>query len=161
MANKAIDKEYLLQTLKDFNTKILSPSYQKYTDFANDFDSTATYAVGDYVTYEGGIYRFTSAHTGAWSSSDVTSIKVSNEFDDWTEEKILAVGDTSATFTGLNSNYAYEVYFDCADGYAPPYLTSGLIFNGTSATASFSAVTSDQAGGASGTSCKISLIIVK
>lgn len=161
MSNKAIDKDYLLQTLKDFNTKILSPTYQKYTDFASDFSSSTTYAVGDYVTYQGGMYRFTSAHTGAWSNSHVVSVKISDEFDEWTGEQTLAVGATSATFTGLNSNYAYDVYFDCADGYAPPTLTTGLVFNGTNATATFSAVTSEQAGGASGTRCKISLRIVK
>lgn len=161
MANKPIDKDYLLQTLKDFNTKILSPTYQKYTDFASDFDSTVTYAVNDYVTYQGGIYRFISSHTGAWSASDVVSIKISDEFDEWTEEKTLAVGATTTTFTGLDTKYAYEVYFDCADGYAPPTLTTGLIFNGTNATATFSAVTSNQAGGPSGTSCKISLRIIK
>ena len=51
MAYKAIDKDYLLQTLKDFNTKILSSTYQKYTDFASDFNSSTTYAVDDYVIY--------------------------------------------------------------------------------------------------------------
>lgn len=161
MANKGIDKDYLLQTLKDFNTKILSPTYQKYIDFANEFDKTVTYSKNDYVFYQGSIYKFTSNHTGDWNASHVAHIQISDEFDEWTPDITLSVDQTTVTFTGLNRNYSYEVYFECADGYAPPVLTSGLVFNNTSATATFSAVTAEQAGGSSGTQCKICLRIVK
>ncbi len=50
------------------------------TDLAPAFDDTATYAIGDYVTYtDGDVYRFTSAHTGAWASGDVTKIDIGAE----------------------------------------------------------------------------------
>jgi len=39
------------------------------------FSETATYAVGDVVTYEGKLYKFTSSHSaGSWNSSEVTEI---------------------------------------------------------------------------------------
>ena len=39
------------------------------------FSETATYAVGDVVTYNGKLYKFTSSHSaGSWNSSEVTEI---------------------------------------------------------------------------------------
>ena len=46
------------------------------TDLAPAFDASASYAVRDCVTYNGGVYRFKNAHSGAWSSSDVDLITV-------------------------------------------------------------------------------------
>lgn len=43
----------------------------------NEFDTTTAYSVGDIVTYEHGLYEFTSAHSaGAWNSNDVTEISL-------------------------------------------------------------------------------------
>lgn len=47
---------------------------------ADEFDSTASYSSGDYVMYEGVLYKFTTSHTGAWDASDVTATLVSDEF---------------------------------------------------------------------------------
>lgn len=42
-----------------------------------EFSTSTAYAVGDIVTYEHGLYEFTSAHSaGAWNSADVTQIDV-------------------------------------------------------------------------------------
>lgn len=38
------------------------------------FDPTHTYAIGDKCIYNGTLYRFTSAHTGAWTGSDVATV---------------------------------------------------------------------------------------
>ena len=44
------------------------------------FSTSTAYAVGDYVIYEGALYRFTSAHSaGAWNSSHVTQVVAMNE----------------------------------------------------------------------------------
>ena len=48
-------------------------------DLAPAFDDTANYVVGDYVTYQGDIYRFTANHTGAWASGDVTKVDIGAE----------------------------------------------------------------------------------
>lgn len=47
---------------------------------ADEFDSTATYAVDDYVIYEGVLYKCTTAHSGAWDATDFTATLVSDEF---------------------------------------------------------------------------------
>ena len=44
---------------------------------ADAFDSTTAYSAGDIVTYEHGLYEFTSAHSaGAWNSTEVTEVNV-------------------------------------------------------------------------------------
>lgn len=40
-----------------------------------DFDSTATYALGDCVIYNGKLYECTTAHTGDWNAEDFTEIE--------------------------------------------------------------------------------------
>ena len=44
-----------------------------------EFDDTQAYAVGNYCIYDDVLYRFTSAHTGAWDSSHVVSITAAEE----------------------------------------------------------------------------------
>ena len=42
-----------------------------------EFSTSTAYAVGDIVTYEHGLYEFTSAHSaGAWNSAEVTEVNV-------------------------------------------------------------------------------------
>ena len=43
-----------------------------------DFDKTQAYAIGDIVVYDGGLYKFTSAHTANddWDSSEVSATTV-------------------------------------------------------------------------------------
>lgn len=48
-------------------------------DLAPAFDDTASYAIGDYVIYEGNVYRFITNHTGAWESGDVINVKISDD----------------------------------------------------------------------------------
>ena len=43
------------------------------------FDSATIYAVGDYCIYNNGLYKCTTAHTGAWSANDFTAVSVMNE----------------------------------------------------------------------------------
>ena len=42
----------------------------------NTFDSTQSYASGDMVVYNNKIYEFTSAHTGAWTGTDVNLVPI-------------------------------------------------------------------------------------
>ena len=50
---------------------------------AEDFDSTSTYAVGDYCIHEGSLYKCTTAVTtaGAWDSNDWTETLVMDEVE--------------------------------------------------------------------------------
>lgn len=49
-------------------------------NIANEFDATAAYAAGDYVYYQGNLYRFTAAHaSGAWAGTDATQVKLGGD----------------------------------------------------------------------------------
>jgi len=100
-----------------------------------------------------------------WNESDnseIDYIKNKPDLDSWTAAQTCAEGTTSKTFTGLNSNYAYEPFIQCAYGYAAPKLVS-VVFNTSqndiSCTVTFTAVTSAQAG--TGSECSIKLRILK
>lgn len=62
-----------------------------------EFDDTATYAIGDIVKYQNGLYKFKSAHAaGAWNSAEVDQIDVltlveAAEPDSLTSEQIAAL----------------------------------------------------------------------
>ena len=51
-------------------------------DLADEFDATATYAVGDYVLKDGVLYKCTTAHTGTWDANDFTATTISDEVAD-------------------------------------------------------------------------------
>ena len=50
-----------------------------WTSIAPAFSSSASYGVGQYVTYDGAVYRFVSIHAGSWNASDVERISVGND----------------------------------------------------------------------------------
>ena len=51
--------------------------YAKEADLAQEFSTATNYVIGDYVTYLGNFYKFTSNHNaGAWDANDVTSVDV-------------------------------------------------------------------------------------
>ena len=68
-----------LQQISTNQTNILSVE-DMITD--KEFDSTKSYSIGDVVTYEHKLYKFKSAHSGAWSTSDVDQITVIAYVDD-------------------------------------------------------------------------------
>lgn len=46
---------------------------------ADDFDSTASYVIGNYCIENGKLYKFKANHSGAWSASDVDEIQITGE----------------------------------------------------------------------------------
>lgn len=46
---------------------------------APTFLSSTSYAVGDYVYYQGSLYRCTTAHTGTWVASHFTAVTIGSE----------------------------------------------------------------------------------
>ena len=46
---------------------------------ATPFSTSASYAVGAYVIYDGALYLCTTAHTGAWDASHFTAVTVGDE----------------------------------------------------------------------------------
>lgn len=47
-----------------------------WTSLAPAFSSSTSYAAGQYVTYNGALYRFTTAHSGSWAAADVTAVNI-------------------------------------------------------------------------------------
>ena len=76
MANKA---------LKSIKFPGLSDTY-KIAQQAANFSTSTNYAAGDYCQYQGLIYRFTSAHSGAWNASHVTETTILADLMAGTEE---------------------------------------------------------------------------
>ena len=72
----------------------------------------------------------------------------------WSDPIVLTEGATSVTFSGLNTNYAYDLYSETADG-TPVYVT-GYSVSGTSITYTLKTITSAQTG-TSGSGCKVKL----
>lgn len=50
-----------------------------WTKLAPAFSTDASYVAGQYVTYNSGLYRFNTSHSGSWSSSDVTAVNLGGE----------------------------------------------------------------------------------
>lgn len=48
-------------------------------NFAEEYDSTSSYAVGDYVIYESVLYKCTASTTGSFDNTKWTSVVVTNE----------------------------------------------------------------------------------
>lgn len=94
---------------------------------------------------------------GTFTANQSTNTSASIVTDEWTtEEHTLAVGDTTATFSGLNTSYAYKPFIQVADGETAP--TGTMTFSGTTATVTFTAITNAQA---TGGAAKIKLRIIK
>lgn len=94
-------------------------------------------------------------------------VPFANNFDEWASQAItLNVDDTEYTFDDLDPTYAYNVFFEVAVGQAIPNVSKIETDTGTTSglqklKVTFSKITEDQAGGASGTSCKIKLRKIK
>lgn len=110
---KAIDKEYLLTQLRNFDDDILENKYADLTDLAPAFSTSTAYSRGDYVTYDGDLYVFTVDHpAGAWKgtsfSGDVARTDVATELDhtgfdsgDFTKAEDITLFTDPPTYTVL------------------------------------------------------------
>ena len=45
------------------------------------FSSSVSYHAGQYVTYNGAVYRFTTSHSGSWNSSHVTTVSLGSDLE--------------------------------------------------------------------------------
>ena len=99
---------------------------------APTFSTSQAYGVGEYVMYQGALYRFTASHSaGAWNSAEVVEVDVGEEladlnsalthatgntFYDFVKNKYIATSGTTADITSPtnNSGYNYAV-IDCVE----------------------------------------------
>ena len=83
-------------------------------NFADEFDASNAYAIGDVVIYENVLYKFTSAHTATdpWDSTEVTTVTV---------EELVADALATANTNIANAKVAVEAMmadeFVAATGY--------------------------------------------
>lgn len=76
---------------------------QNTTNFAPAFSTTTSYAVGDYVTYNGLLYRCTTAHTaGVWVAGHFTQVTVGGTLND------IVPSDASANNKLVATNALYK-----------------------------------------------------
>ena len=72
-----------------------------WTTLAPAFDTSASYVAGQYVTYNGGLYRFNTAHSGEWVAADVVSSKVGTELSNIIEKMLVPVTEPRDWAKGL------------------------------------------------------------
>ena len=83
------------------------------TDLAPAFSTSTAYAIGDYVTYNGNLYRCTTAHTaGAWNNSHFTVVTVGDELEVKADKTSLAVPSDAVL------HYSFDEVPDLPDGTA-------------------------------------------
>ena len=73
-------------------------------NFAVAFDTSTTYNAGEYCTYNGSLYRFTTMHTGSWKSEHVTAVTVGNEINTTTVKTNLSQNLTNDQKTRARNN---------------------------------------------------------
>ena len=88
---------------------------------APTFSSANTYRAGQFVWYDGALYRFTAEHTGNWNADDVTAATVAGGIED--ADDALDELDTRVNALHGLVNYGYDT----------PY--TGTVAKGSSASA--------------------------
>ena len=76
---------------------------------ADEFSASTAYAIGDYVIYNGKLYRFTSAHAaGAWASGDVTEVIIGDELKRKQNTLTFDAVPTDGSTNPVESNGVYD-----------------------------------------------------
>jgi hypothetical protein len=71
--------QYLLSEIATAVASIPADYSSLWTKLAPAFSTDKNYVAGQYVTYDGGLYRFNTVHSGAWSASDVDAVDIGTE----------------------------------------------------------------------------------
>lgn len=73
--------ETLIQDIDDARASIPQDYSSMWQTFASAFSASHSggYSVGEYTTYNGGLYRFVNNHSGNWNASDVVRVTVGEE----------------------------------------------------------------------------------
>lgn len=90
-------------------------------DIANEFDAELSYFAGDYVYYEGTLFKFVANHSGDWDPADVVIAQIGDAIAD-----ISAAVDYSTTEqpTGQKWLDGKEIYFKTYEIAALPNSTT-------------------------------------
>lgn len=78
---------------------------------ADAFNAVETYAEGDYCTYEGGLYKFKTSHSGAWDAADVDQIQIAGELSELknTLANLFITGHTTLVWNDYEGRLTKEI----------------------------------------------------
>ena len=138
-ATEPEDGQYLLTDAADGTKKMQAVKLLQ--NEAQTFDTSADYAVGDYVLYNGRLYRFTAVHAaGAWTGEDAERVTIADELEKVVKYdgvinviKIISqsttMGDIVSTLDEVNT-IGDHVVFDVAALNAGMYLCTIYLGDG-------------------------------
>ena len=87
-----------------------------WTKLAPAFSSSTAYTAGQYVTYNGGLYRFTTAHAaGSWASGDVVAVNLGGELSD-VKSALNVKSDIINDLEVYNHDYTNDINMTFASG---------------------------------------------
>lgn len=78
----AIDNALDLMSVNPVQNAVITAALAGKADtgiVADDFDSTASYVIGNYCIENSKLYRFKANHSGAWAAADVDEIQIAGE----------------------------------------------------------------------------------
>ena len=126
-----------IQTLiSQINTAVASipADYSSlWTSMAPVFSTSATYTVGQYTTYNGKVYRFTSDHSGAWNASHATAVDLGGEIGSLKGALEYKTGDITREMTYIRGENLIRNDSTMKSGYmaldGTVYSNSGLVYS--------------------------------
>lgn len=87
-------------------------------NIAPEFSASASYSKGDYVTYNGNLYRFTTAHSGAWNASDAAVVTVAEAMNQIIADVASDIAGVESEITDTNDEIG-----DCYNAMPPTQKT--------------------------------------
>lgn len=88
----------LIEDIEEAVASIPADYTALWTSLAKAFSASKSYAVGDYVTYNGKVYRFTSAHpAGSWDGGDAVAVALGDEIKGIDTSDVLRYSAQSLT----------------------------------------------------------------
>lgn len=113
--NTVVDPGTIIPSVQDLISQIetavasIPADYSSlWTTLAPAFSSSVSYTPGQYVTYGGGLYICTTAHTGSWNASHFSAVSVGGEFSRL--DKTISDKEYKANVKELSEKIFEETY---------------------------------------------------
>lgn len=120
----------LIEEIEEAVASIPADYSSLWTSLAPAFSSSTAYAVGQYVTYNGGVYMFVEDHAaGTWSSSDVVSANIGTDLGNFKGAKnFLSLHAMNDYFMPITEYIKYfAVYGDLSQYQSTPNFNLTMI----------------------------------
>ena len=105
--------DYITVTTPDGSVQYKAPP------MAAEFSASASYAAGDYCTYQGALYRFSAAHAaGAWTGTDAAVVSLAGDVSDLRSafDDITEVVQSPNLFDQANATVVEGKYLNYTNG---------------------------------------------